>query len=416
MLMRDMFLFLKSLKGNAKAAVLAQPLWGVPFNLFTPFATLYMFHMGVTDIQIGVMLAIGRFTQMGLAFFGGVITDKFGRRLTNFVGDLIGWCLPALIWAMARDFRWFLAAAIINSFVQITAVAWECLWIDDDGDNSAKITQIYNWIHICGVLAVFFVPVAGFLVGRFELVPVVRGLYAFAVVSMTAKAVLLYVFSRETKRGAERMAETKGVSIIKLLSGYREVFGMIFRSAPMLRALALQAMQNTALMISTTFFALYTTQNLGLDEAFLAYFPILRAIVMLIFLFLIQSKLNKFKPHHVMLCGIFAYITANGILLAAPSNNLLFISAYVFIEACGVALLIPRLGALVANAIEPKERARIRGLFNAAILALVSPLAFLSGALSDMNRQLPFVLNIALFVVMVGVTFADAAKVKPTVV
>ncbi|MCL2498922.1 MAG: MFS transporter [Defluviitaleaceae bacterium] len=410
--MRDTFLFLKNLKGNAKVAVLAQPLWGVPFNLFTPFATIYMFYMGVTDIQIGLMLAISRLVQVGLAFFGGVVTDKFGRRLTNFVGDLIGWSLPALIWALARDFRWFLVAAIVNGVVQITSVAWECLWIDDDGDNGAKITQIYNWIHICGVLAAFFVPIAGFLVGRFELIPVVRGLYAFAVVSMTAKATLLYAFSRETKRGMERMAETKGIPLIRLLSGYREVFGTIFRSAKMLRALALQALQNTTLMIASTFFALYTTQNLGLDDSFLAYFPILRAVVMLVFLFLIQGRLLKFNPHRVMLCGIAAYITANAVLLLAPTDNWIWIAFYVFVEACGVALLIPRLGALVANAIEPKERARIRGLFNAAILALVSPLAFIAGWLSDMNRRLPFVLNIGLFVLMLAFTWADAARKK----
>jgi MFS family permease len=113
-----------------------------------------------------------------------------------------------------------------------------------------------------------------------------------------------------------------------------------------------------------------------------------------------------------MICGILSYLSANTILLIAPSNNWPWIAAYVFIEACGVALLIPRLGALVANAIEPKERARIRGLFNAAILALVSPLAFLAGYLSDMNRRLPFILNIILFAAMLAVTWLDNAAVK----
>jgi Na+/melibiose symporter-like transporter len=407
--MREMFRFLGNLKGNAKAAVLCQPLWGVPFNLIAPFATLYMFYMGVTDIQIGLMLAVGRFLSMGVAFFGGVVADKFGRRLTNLVGDLIAWSTPALIWMFARDFRWFLVAAIVNSLVQITTVAWECLWIDDNGEDNARITQIYNWMHICGVLAVFFVPIAGFLVGRFSLVPVVRGLYGFAFVSMTAKAVLLYIFSRETKRGIERMRETKNISLFRLLSGYRHVFGQIFRSARMLRALALQALQNITLMVTSTFFALYTTQNLGLSESFLAYFPILRAGVMLIFLFFIQNRLAKFKPHNIMLCGILAYVTANVILLTAPPDNGLAIACYTLVEACAVALLIPRLGALVANAIDPAERARIRGLFNVAILAAVSPFAYLAGILSDMNRRLPFVLNIGLFLVMVVFTVVDGS-------
>ena len=398
--MRETIYFLKNLKGNAKVAVLAQPFWGIPFNLYTPFATVYMFHLGVTDIQIGLMLAVGRFLSMGFAFLGGVVTDKWGRRRINFWGDFIGWCIPALIWAFARDFRWFMIAAVINSVVQVVAVAWECLITDEDGDNPAKITQIYNWIHICGVLAVFFVPFAGLLVERFDVVSVMRWLYIFAFVSMTAKAAILYAFSTETTRGRERMQATKGVPFVTLMAEYRSVFGLIFRSRIMLRALALQALQHTTVMIASTFFALYTTQNLGMPESFLAYFPILRAAVMLVFLFIIQSRLNKIKPHLVMMCGIVAYIIANGVLLLAPAGNWISIAVYVFIEACGVALLIPRMSALVANAIEPKQRARIRAVFNAAILAFISPLAFAAGVLSDMNRRLPFVLNAGLFILM----------------
>ncbi|MCL2224811.1 MAG: MFS transporter [Defluviitaleaceae bacterium] len=405
--MREMIFFLINLKGNAKAAILSQPLWGIPFNLFTPFATLYMFHMGVTDIQIGIMLAAGRVAQMVMSFFGGVITDKFGRRLTSLVGDIVSWSIPALIWAFAQDFRWFLAAAVVNSVIQVTGVAWECLWVDEIGDDGAKITQIYNWLHVCGVLAVFVVPIAGFLVGQYSLVPVVRVLYGFAFVSMTAKAVLLYAFSRETPRGRERMKETKNTPFLQMFAGYRLVFAQIFRSGKMLRALGLQALQNVTIMITTTFFALYTTQNLGLSESFLAYFPILRALVMLVFLFLVQNLLNKFKPHSVMLCGILAYVVANAILLVAPPSNIFWLAGYTFIEACAVALLMPRLSALTANAIEPKERARIRSLFNAAILAFVSPFAYLAGVLSDMNRRLPFVLNIILFAAMLVAVLLD---------
>ncbi|MCL1842286.1 MAG: MFS transporter [Defluviitaleaceae bacterium] len=407
-----MYLFLKGLRGNAKPVVLVQPLFGVPFNLLLPFATLYMFHMGVSDIQIGIMLAVGRFTQMGMAFFGGVITDKFGRRLTTLVGDIVSWAIPALIWAFAQDFRWFLAAAVVNSFIQITAVAWECLWIDEDGTDGAKVTQIFNWLHICGVLAVFFVPIAGFLVGRFSLVPVTRGLYFFMFVCMMFKAFLLYTFSKETTRGLERMNETKNVPFLKMFTGYKQVFLQIFRSKDMLRALFLQALQAVTIMVSTTFFALYATQNLGLSESFLAYFPILRAAVMLVFLFFIQNFLNAFKPQNIMLFGIFAFLAAHGVLLLAPPDNLFWIAGYTFLEACAVALFMPRLGALIANAIEPRERARIRSLFNAAMLAFVSPFAYLAGFLSDINRRLPFVLNILLFIMMIFFTYRQPPKTR----
>ncbi|MCL1878548.1 MAG: MFS transporter [Defluviitaleaceae bacterium] len=408
--MREMFLFLKNLKGNSKAAILAQPLWGIPFNLFMPFAAIYMSHMGVTDIEIGIILAVGRAFQMFVAFFGGIITDKFGRRLTTLIADLISWSIPALIWAFAQNFWWFLAAAAVNSAVQVTGVAWECLWVDEDGEDGAKVTRIYNWLHVCGVLSVFFVPISGLLVGRFDVVPVVRGLYFFAFLSMTTKAVLLYFMSRETKRGRERIAETKNVPFFKLFAGYSGVFGQIFRSARMLRALGLQALQNITLMVSTTFFALYATQNLGTPESMIAFFPILRAAVMLTFLFFVQTKLGRFKSHHILIGGIVLYIAANSVLLVAPYGNLAWIAGYTFLEACAVALFLPRMGALVANAIDPKERARIRSLFNVAILAVVSPFAYLAGVLSDFDRRLPFMLNIVLFSAMIAVAYAAARK------
>ena len=178
----------------------------------------------------------------------------------------------------------------------------------------------------------------------------------------------------------------------------------------MLRALGLQALQNITLMVTTTFFALYATQNLGVDESMIAFFPILRAAVMLVFLFFVQTRLGGFKPHHILMGGVVLYIAANAVLLTAPYGNLPWIAGYTFLEACAVALFMPRMGALVANAIEPKERARIRSLFNVVILAVVSPFAYLAGVLSDFDRRLPFVLNITLFAVMIVFAYADARK------
>jgi len=408
--MREMLKFLKELRGNAKIMVLVQPLWGIPFNLFMPFATLYMYHLGVVDIQIGIILAVGRFMQMVMAFLGGVITDKLGRRFTFCAGDIIAWGIPLLIWAFAQDFRWFLIATIFNSVSMLTGVAGDCLFADEIGDDAPKLTQVYNWLQICGVLAIFFVPIAGFLVGRYNLVPVVRGLYIFAFICRAIRAILTYAFSVETQQGLERMRETKNIPLLRLFTGYQQVLRQIFRSGAMLRALVLHTLLNIVIMVSTTFFALYVTQNLGISESFLAYFPILRGVVMLVFLFFIQNRLSTFKPHYVMLCGIIAFLMANGVLLLTPYNNWLLVAGYTLIESCAAALLMPRLGALIQNAIEPRERARILGLFNVTILAIVIPFAYLAGFLSEINRRLPFVLNVSLFVVMFFFALSDARK------
>ena len=52
----DLFRTLIELKGNPKISLLTEPLWNIPYNLFTPFATLYMYALGVNDTQIGLLL------------------------------------------------------------------------------------------------------------------------------------------------------------------------------------------------------------------------------------------------------------------------------------------------------------------------------------------------------------------------
>lgn len=406
--MKKMFQFLFTLKGNAKSCLFTEPLWGIPFNLYSPFVTLYMYHLGVLDIEIGLILSIGRMFQMVMAFVGGVITDKFGRRLTTFIGDIVSWSIPALIWTFSQNFWWFLAGAIINALWHITSVSWECLWVDDTEES--KIGPIYNWIYISGLLAVFFAPIAGYFVHVYGVVPVVRVLYLFTFFSMTSKFIILYFYSTETKRGQERMAATKDVTIKEMFYGYKDVFWQIFRSQTMVQALSLQAIWGIIFLITSTFFALYATQNLHVPEAFLAYFPILRAAIMLVFLLVIQERLARFNARKMMLAGITIYITAMIWLLVAPPYNWMWLAVYVIMDACASAMLLPRLDALAATAIDPKERARIRSLFNTIILAVSVPFGYLGGLLSDMDRRLPFVLNLVLFLVMVKVSFKELKK------
>ncbi|MCL2016538.1 MAG: MFS transporter [Defluviitaleaceae bacterium] len=407
-----MFKFLLALRGNARACVLTEPLYGIPFNLYVPFVTLYMYHLGVMDREIGLLLSIGRLIQVVMSLTAGIITDKFGRRLTTLIGDIVSWSVPTLIWAFSQNFWWFLAAAIINSLWQITAVSWECLWVDDTDEKD--VAPIFNWIYITGLLAVFFAPIAGYFVHIYGVVPVVRVLYVLAFIFMTTKFIVLYIYSTETKRGTERMAAVKNVPVMQSILGYKAVFLQIIRSRLMTKALILQAIWGVVFLVSGTFFALYATQNLSVPESFLAYFPILRAAIMLLFLLVIQERLSKYKSQYMMVAGLVLYIISMGWLLATPQYDWLWLAVYIAMDACAAALLLPRLDALVVNAIDPLERARIRSLFSAIILAISSPFGYLAGLLSDMDRRFPFMLNIFLLVIMVFVLLANK-KPKPAV-
>ncbi|MBA3074418.1 MAG: MFS transporter, partial [Anaerolineae bacterium] len=94
-----LFQTLRELKGTPRATVLTEPLFGIPYNLYAPFLSVYMLALGVTDQWIGAIASLGLIFQIISAILSGAITDKFGRRITLFVTDLITWSIPCLIWA-----------------------------------------------------------------------------------------------------------------------------------------------------------------------------------------------------------------------------------------------------------------------------------------------------------------------------
>lgn len=387
-----------SLKGNPRACVYTEPLWGIPYNLFIPFFTLYMYSLGVKDVDIGILLSVGLFFQLFAALIGGILTDKFGRRRTSFVVDFFAWTIPVLLWAFSQNFWWFLAATIINSLWQITSNSWQCLMVEDA--DPKQLIPIYNWIYIAGLLAVFFAPLSGFFIERFSLIPVMRVLLLFSAVSMTIKFFVLYKYSTETAHGRVRMAETKHIPLHKMLLGYGQVLSDMLKTPATVRVLLLITLSNISQLVSGNFFSLYVTQNLLISEKFLAYFPMLRAAIMLAFFFGAQDRLSRFSIRTVMLAGLLLYVGAHVMLLTAPAGALLPLVIYTAMDACAGALFLPRRDTMLINNVNPTERARIMSLIYVVMLGVSSPFGFVAGKMSEINRRLPFLLNVALFLLM----------------
>ena len=149
-------------RGNPRTLVLIEPLWGIPYNLIAPFATLYMYTQGVADVQIGLILSVTMVVQVLFSFFGGILSDKLGRKFTTMMGDFFGWALACLVWAVSNNFWLFLAAALLNCFEQINQTAWYCLLIEDA--HPKDLVGLYTWVNIGGLVAVFFAPLSGLFV------------------------------------------------------------------------------------------------------------------------------------------------------------------------------------------------------------------------------------------------------------
>lgn len=383
------------LRGNPRACVYTEPLWGIPFNLYIPFFTLYMYALGVSDRQIGILISLGLFFQIFTALVSGVLTDKLGRRMTTFIFDVISWSIPALLWTFSQNFWWFLAAAIFNSLGQITHNSWNLLMVEDCDQN--KLVHIYTWCTISGLMAVFFSPLAGLMVERLTVIPAMRIIFAFTFFMMSSKFILLLIYSHETGQGRIRLEETKHKSIFQLLAEYKHIAYRIIKTRETILVLGVLLVLNITTMITNSFFSLYATQNLGLPAAYLAYFPIGRAAIMLIFIFTVQTMLSRLPFYIPVSIGLFLYIGSHLLLVAAPPESIGYLLLYVVCEAFAFALVMPQKDSLMVKFVEPQERARIMSVMFVTIIGLSTPFGWIAGELSSFNRQTPFMLNIILY-------------------
>ncbi|MDR3167496.1 MAG: MFS transporter, partial [Treponema sp.] len=220
-------------------------------NLCIPYASVYMLAVGLKDAELGFIATVYMLSQMVFAFLSGVITDKLGRRKTTALFDLFGWSIPCLIWMRAENFWFFFVAALFNGAMKVPTNSWDCLLVEDA--EKSQITRIYSLVIVCGQLSALFAPISSILVSRFTLVPAIRVLYINAFVVMTAKIVILYIFSRETRTGMVRIRETRGKSLFSLLGGYGGVLRIIGRSGGTTFSLIITALVSAVGMINTTF-------------------------------------------------------------------------------------------------------------------------------------------------------------------
>jgi MFS family permease len=388
---------LKSLTGNPRGCVYTEPLWGIPFNLYAPYISIYMVALGLADTQIGLIVSISWGFQIIMALLSGVITDKLGRRRTTLIFDILGWAVPALISAVAQNFWFFLAAGVINSVWRVTLNAWTCLLVEDA--DQSQLVDIYTWIHISNQLVGFAAPLAGVVIGAFSLVPTMRGLYAFAAIMFTVKALITYRLTEETEQGKVRLRETRHQSALGMLGEYRGVLRAVLRTPQTLYTAGIMLALSITTLISDNFWAIIVTQKLHIPAQNLALFPFVKSAIILSFFFLVMPRINKLHYKLPMTLGFLGFIAGQLVLISAPAQGYPFLILSVFLEACSFAVVNPLVNQIIVLTVDPKERARIQSLLYVGVILLSSPFGWIAGTLSGINKNLPFMLNIALFAI-----------------
>lgn len=400
---------LLTIRGNGRACVYTEPMWGLSMALVVPYASVYMLALGLGDNQIGLLATVSMVAQMVCGLLSGAITDKFGRRLTTAVSDFIAFVIPCLIWAFAQNFWWFLIAAVINGAWQVSQNSWDCLLVEDV--DRRTIPKLYSLIKIAADLSALFAPIAALMVAQFGLVPAVRILYLNAAFFMLVKLLILYKFSTETRMGVIRRAETKGVPLRKSLAGYGQVLRMIGRSKGSLFALFISALFSAVTLVNTTFWQVVVNKRLGVPDALLPLFPMVRSILSLVLFFTVIHWLtHAHKLRWPTMWGFIVYLGGQLLLVAIPVTDNASWSTYLLLAVCllldafGMGVLFMLSESLVALHVDANERSRVMAIQRTVVMAASAPFGWISGWLSEVNRTLPFVLTSALLIIGVIAT------------
>jgi Na+/melibiose symporter-like transporter len=265
---------------------------------------------------------------------------------------------------------------------------------------------MWTWIMIFAVCSSLFTPLGGWFVARLGLVPAMRGLLVFGFLAITAKAVVLYLYSHETARGRRRIEETRHRSLVSLLGEYRTVFVQLLHSRPILAALSLLVITNSYATVSGSFWGVLFTTKLGFPESSISLYVTLRAIIMALCFFLLGPRLTNLLHFRLPLwVGFSAFFASQALLVFMPAHAVPLLVTSVVLEAGASALVSPMTESLLAVALESHERARISAMVYVALVLLTSPVGWIAGQLSALDRSLPFALNMGLFVIGAGLVW-----------
>jgi hypothetical protein len=245
----------------------------------------------------------------------------------------------------------------------------------------------------------------GLIIAKFTLVPTVRGLYLFAFVMMTIKALTTNAMVTETERGRIRLQETRGQPLFAVLREYPDVLKKIVRAPATLYAAGLILIVGIYRMVQRTFWSILVTEKLQIPPQHLAYFPFVRSMTILLFFFLVMPRLRNMDVRKPMILGFLGLIVGNATLIIVPPKNYALLLVATFLEACSVPVATTLLEKLVVLVVEAQERARIMAILYVIVMVFTSPFGWIAGRISEIDRSLPFVLSIALFAVGVLLTY-----------
>ena len=316
---RPGLLSLEGLPRNARNSILLEPLWAVFGVVVMYYAPLYMAGVGLTSTEIGVIGSVALLASFGFQLIAAPITNRFGRKRTTLIGDLISWTVPMFVWAFANSFTAFLIAALLAAVGAIVSVSWSLLVIEDVVETArARVFGILGVIvAVCGMLT----PIIGAIIAQWGVVPTLRVYYVLGGIGMTVMFLWRNAITNETQNGTAAMLEHKDLHPISSLK--RNVTGLIaLRRTPGLPWVVAFYVATLFLEQMSLFQVLFLQQTLGFSASTLSFVPFVVAIVSIVIYGFGQRLLGDSNPEMALVYARVAGLVGSVMLTLIPLESL----------------------------------------------------------------------------------------------
>ena len=357
--------------------------------MFSTYATIYMFQMGVSETAIGWITSIGLIVQVFSSFISGYLTDRMGRKAALLYFDLLSWSVATLLWAMSQNIWFFVVAAIVNGFQRVPHTAFYCLLVEDTPPKER--TYVFTILQFIGVVGGLFAPLGGLLVYHYSLIPGVRMLFIIACVCMTLQFIGRHYYTHETDMGIRKMRETRGMSVKAGLGEYVHVIRSMLGNSPLLIVFSVYILFNFQMTMKNTYLSLYMVDYLRIGDGFISIFPAISSIMMLLVMWLLLPRVEESHVNRAMIWGFVISLLSNILLVIALPGELFWLSISIILAAVGTIMTLPYLEAAVANAIDDEHRANVFAILSVLILIFITPSGIIGGWAYKLDPRIPFV-------------------------
>ena len=387
---------LRSMPHNVRYILPLESIWAVFGGMLFFYTPVYMRALGLGDMQIGLVSTVGLFIGCLSTFFAAPLTNKYGRRWTLIIWDVLSWGPAMLLWGLSQNVWFFVAAVIFNSFGKVAYVAWICLLVEDSPPE--RRAGIFAALSTIISLSAVFTPIAALLFERYGLVPTMRVLFLVGGVCMMGAFLVRHHFVRETQPGLALMAVHKDHALMQGVMDFIRELPLLLRSRDK-TLFALIYILTSYVMAFNVFNVIYLNEQLRFNEGILSLSPLISGLLNVVLVVMLIPRLRAVNEVLTLSASFVISLTGVFIFLLIPAGNVLLFLVSVTLTAGGSYLMTTFRDTAFMNSLGEHEKANaFSGVQTLSAVATV-PAGIIAGAIYSAAPRLLFMVIIVIHAV-----------------